>query len=198
MTKQFQAVVTGFAPFNNDPSNPSWQAVKLLPQHLAAEKLSIQVHLEELPVSYVQAAARSQQLVETLTPDILIHVGYHAKAPGIMLESRAYNLMDATIADNDGMLCTAQPIELDGPEFVAARWDAEELTQQLAAQGFPVHVSHDAGRYVCNSTLYTAVKAQKPGRLAGFVHVPGPERVTTDTVTTTLQALLIAAAQQLG
>lgn len=196
MMSTYAVVVTGFEPFNGGTVNPSWLAVKDLPRKINIGDTQIHLHLEELPVVYDDAAQRSRELIEQFEPLVIIHVGLHDKAPAIMLESRAVNTQNVSIPDNAGIRRQGEAVIAGAPEVLEARWDAEVLAKALQEQGFPVQVSDDAGRYVCNTALYTAIHVQKPGRCAGFVHVPSAEQISPAVVTKTLVALIKESAKR--
>lgn len=197
------ALVTGFEPFAGASVNPSWEAVRLLPACLplaagsAVPELAIVSRL--LPVTFDGAAAQVRELVAEHQPDVVIHVGLNEKAPAIMLETRAVNEQTARIPDNAGDQPDHRPVVAGGPQVRYSTWTAPVLAGRLRAAGLPVQVSADAGRYVCNSTLYTALDTLGPGevRPTGFIHVPGPEAVPTTQVISALTALLRDLAGQL-
>ena len=51
--------------------------------------------------------------------------------------------------------------------------DVNEITKNLAKQGYPVVLSDDAGRFVCNYVYYHSLRfAEENGIKSLFVHVP--------------------------
>lgn len=190
MHAHHNVIVTGFEPFNHGAVNASWQAVSALPNELNLHGASIHLNIEELPVTYDGAARRVRELVREYEPLAAIHVGLNEAARAIMLETQAVNEQNASIPDNAGVKRGGEPITDGGPHVLQARWDAPALAASLTARGFPVDVSHDARRYVCNTALYTAIAAQPSVRYAGFVHVPTAEVIPSSTVTRALIALI--------
>ena len=95
-----KVLMTGFAPFGGDESNPSWEAVKRVQAHRGAE-----VRAEELPVTFAGAGKRVTELLAEYKPDFVIMVGLAAGRKGFTVERVARNLADARIPDNEG----AQP-----------------------------------------------------------------------------------------
>lgn len=198
------ALVTGFEPFAGASSNPSWEAVRLLPDHLPglppvpAARVDLVTHL--LPVTFAGAARQVRQLLARYRPDVVVHVGLNERAPALMLETRAVNEQTARIPDNAGDQPAARPVVAGGPQVLDATWAAPVLAGRLQAAGVPSALSDDAGRYVCNSTLYTALDVLAPGagRPAGFLHVPGPDVVPTAQVTGALTLLVGEMAGQVA
>ncbi len=72
--------------------------------------------------------------------------------------------------------CHVRPrIVEKGPDSLAANLPAEEIVARLGALGLPARLSNDAGAYLCNTALYTALALAGDGRAApaiGFVHIP--------------------------
>lgn len=196
------ALVTGFEPFGGASLNPSWEAVRLLPSRLSlgegtgAPTLDLWTH--RLPVTFDGAAAQVRDLIDSHAPDIVIHVGLNDRAPAIMLETRAVNEQTARIPDNAGRQPHQRPVLAGGAPELRSSWSAPVLAGRLQAAGLPVQVSDDAGRYVCNTTLYTALATLNPEQVrpTGFVHVPGTEVVPTGQVVAALTALLEDLAGQ--
>lgn len=205
-TPALTALVTGFEPFGGASVNPSWEAVRLLPPRLGlaprgdgAEHgpvVNLGTHL--LPVTFDGAATQVRRLIAQHRPDIVVHVGLNERAPAIMLETRAYNEQTARIPDNAGHQPRERAIVPGGALVRYSTWAAPVLAGRLQAAGLPAQVSDDAGRYVCNTTLYTALDTIGSGqyRPTGFVHVPRPETVPTAQVVSALTALLGELAGQ--
>lgn len=197
--QELGAVITGFEPFAGSSDNASWEAVRRLPQEVElAGDAHLTLHIERLPVTFEGAATRVRDLVAEVDPQILVHVGLDAKAPAIKLETTAYNEATASIPDNAGAQPKHEQVVAGAPAARHSTWHAPVLTGRLAAAGFPVVTSNDAGRYVCNTTLYTALDAlgENPRRPTGFVHVPQASTVETGVVVRTLEALLVELADQ--
>lgn len=197
--QELTAVITGFEPFAGGADNASWEAVRRLPEviNLAGEA-RLRLHIERLPVTFEGAAGRVRELIAEVDPQILIHVGLDAKAPAIKLETTAYNEATASIPDNAGAQPKNEEVVVGAPAARHSTWHAPVLAGRLAAAGLPVITSNDAGRYVCNTTLYTALDAlgEDPLRPTGFVHVPQGSTVGTRVVVRTLEALLVELADQ--
>ena len=100
-------LTTGFAPFGGETINPSYEAVRLLPETIGEHRIT----KLELPVTFEGTPALLAEKVRALNPDVLISVGQAGGRPNITLERVAINLMDARIPDNDGYSPEDIPVE---------------------------------------------------------------------------------------
>ena len=91
-------LVTGFAPFGGDPYNPSYEAVKLLPDSIG----TADVIKAELPVLFGTAADELISLIERHRPDAVLCTGLAGGRTAITPEVIAVNLRNARIPDNGG------------------------------------------------------------------------------------------------
>src|SRR5512132_22045 len=92
-------LVTGFDPFEDEPINPSWEAVRRLPDTVEhAEIIKVQI-----PTSFGRSA------------DVVVSVGQAGGQSVISPERVAINVDDGRIPDNDGNQPIDTPIRSDGP-----------------------------------------------------------------------------------
>ena len=66
-----KALVTGFAPFDGDDSNPAQEALRLLPPRLGNLELTVRI----LPTAFGQALDALADALATTAPDIALGVG---------------------------------------------------------------------------------------------------------------------------
>lgn len=170
-------LITGFAPFGGEKTNPSWEAVQRLPDTIGAATIMKQL----LPVSYALAGAAIVELITTKKPDIVIAVGQAGGRSGITVERIAININDAELADNDGLALTDTPCLKGGPTAYFSSLPVKEIIAAIRAEGIPAFISNSAGTYVCNHVMYHALHHCAAHSLpinAGFIHVPFiPEQV---------------------
>ncbi|MGN1249298.1 MAG: pyroglutamyl-peptidase I [Candidatus Spyradocola sp.] len=165
-----KVLLTGFAPFGGDESNPSWEAVKRVQAHRGAE-----VRAEELPVTFAGAGKRVTELLAEYKPDFVIMVGLAAGRKGFTVERVALNLADARIPDNEGAQPVDTPVDSSGPAAIFTNVDAKRIVETLRGQGLEAALSYSAGTYVCNHAYYTVLRYIQQHMLptkAVFVHVP--------------------------
>ena len=170
-------LVTGFDPFGGEPTNPSWEAVRRLPDEVAgAQVVKVQIHT---------VFERSKDDVRTAIlehdPDVIVCVGQAGGRYSVSPERVAINMDDGRIPDNDGFQPIDVPVYEDGPPAYFSTLPIKAMVTAMIGAGVPAAVSNTAGTYVCNHVMYTAlylVDHEFPGKRAGFVHVPYlPEQV---------------------
>ena len=170
-------LVTGFEPFGGESINPSWEAVKRLPEEIdgyAIEKL-------ELPVEFGRCAQLAEATVLAASPAAVVCVGQAGGRNNVTPERVGINLKDARIPDNGGAQPKEEPIDPNGPDAYFSTLPVSAMVQAMREAGVPAQASLTAGAYVCNDLLYEVLhKLHRRGIdiPAGFVHVPFiPEQV---------------------
>ena len=104
-------LVTGFDPFENEPINPSWEAVRRLPDTVeGAEVIKVQI-----PTSFGRSADVVHAAILEHDPDVVVGVGQAGGRFAICPERVAINVDDGRIPDNDGNQPIDTPIRPDGP-----------------------------------------------------------------------------------
>lgn len=162
---------TGFDPFGGDKINPSWEAVKRLPDTVGGAQI---VRLN-LPVAYHRVRELLREAILRESPDAVICVGQAGGRAMITPEQVAINMMDASIADNDGVYRSGEPISEEGPTAYFTRLPVKRMVREMQAAGVPAALSFTAGTFVCNSTMYhllDLIAAEFPQVRGGFVHIP--------------------------
>jgi len=157
-----EILVTGFEPFADYVTNPSWEAVRLCRARWPANIASA-----ELPVDRVRAHDRLRALLSELEPRAVLCTGV-ARGSVFRIEKLA-----------------RRPIELAhvaGDERLDGHWPWAEMHGELEQLGLPILHSEDAGQYVCESTYWSLLshraQAENP-QFAAFLHVPHESDVHT-------------------
>ena len=164
-------LVTGFAPFGGEQINPSWEAVKRLPERIG----EMAITKREIPTEFDAACAALRAAMDELRPDAVLSVGQYGGANCIRVERVAVNLRDARIADNAGAKPVDEPVVPGAPDAYFATIPTRKIVDALREQNIPAQLSYSAGTFVCNNLLYCALheSAQRyPALRCGFVHVP--------------------------
>lgn len=164
-------LITGFAPFGGEELNPSYEAVKGLPDVLP----DIELIKLELPVSFQAAPAVLDEALASHRPDAVLCAGQAGGRPCVTIERVAINLAEARIPDNDGFQPSGEPLVPGAPAAYFATLPVKAMVQNVRAHALPCNLSYTAGTYVCNGVMYHALHlaaTKYPGLLAGFVHVP--------------------------
>lgn len=165
-------LVTGFEPFGPHASNPSEALAKAVD---GREVGGCAVRGVVLPVHHAEAGRRVERLLDELDPAAVLHLGLASGRARIGVERVAVNVMDYELPDAAGFRAAGQPCAPGGPAAYFSTLPLDAVLAALAAEGIPAYVSHTAGTYLCNQTMYTTLHAlARRGRPvpAGFVHVP--------------------------
>ncbi len=171
MVITLKVLVTGFEPFGREKINPSWEAVRELPDRISGAEII----KRQLPVTFKGVKTILPELIENIKPNIMIMSGQAGGRPNITVERVAINVMDSTREDNEGYKPEDEPIFKDAPAAYFATIPVKRIVKALRNEGIPAMVSNSAGTYVCNTTMYVAlhtIATKKLSIRAGFIHVP--------------------------
>ena len=166
-----KVLITGFAPFNNEKINPSYEAVKLISDmidDIIVEKL-------EVPVSFNNAFKTVLNKIKDTDYDAVILVGQAGGRSMISLEKVAINYRYAAIPDNDGASFNHESIIEDGMNAYFTTLPIVKMVDKLKENDIKASISFTAGTYVCNDLMYQVIKYfedNNKNTKAGFIHVP--------------------------
>ncbi len=197
-------LITGFEPFGGEPLNPSWEAVRRLPDKVAdAEVIKLQI-----PTVFGRSADVLRDAIVEHDPDVVVSVGQAGGRFAVSPERVAINLDDGRIPDNDGQQPIDTPIREDGPPAYFSSLPVKAMMRAMNEAGVPAVVSNTAGTYVCNHIMYQIlylIDHEFPGKRGGFVHVPytpqqvvdkpGQPSLGVDEMATALEAGLAAIVE---
>ncbi|MDP9841650.1 pyroglutamyl-peptidase I [Streptosporangium lutulentum] len=158
-------LLTGFEPFDGAVVNPSWEAVKLVPE----------VRAVQLPCVFGEALAHLRAAVLEYEPSVIVCVGQAGGRPDVTVERVAVNLDDARIPDNAGQRPIDEPVVRGGPAAYFSTLPVKACVAAARSAGVPASVSHSAGTFVCNHVFYGLmhlIATERPAVRGGFVHVP--------------------------
>jgi pyroglutamyl-peptidase len=162
-------LISGFDPFGGEKINPSFEAVKLLPDTIGEYELT----KIELPTVFRRAAEIMTAKIEELRPDAVICVGQAGGRSGITPEVIGINLREAKIADNAGNMPQNEAVREGAPDGIFATLPIREMVEAIKAIGLPAALSYSAGAFVCNDLLYSLLHEFKNTDIKiGFIHVP--------------------------
>lgn len=162
-------LITGFDPFGGESLNPSWEAVRLLPDTIGPWQLTRLM----LPTVFGRAAAAVLEAAEKLQPDAILSIGQAGGRSGITPEVVGINLREARIADNEGNRPINEPVIPGAPAAYFATLPVRTMVAAMEKEGIACGLSYTAGAFVCNDVLYTLLhRFDGTGVQAGFVHVP--------------------------
>ena len=162
-------LITGFEPFGGEEVNPSWEAVRLLPDTVGNWK----VHRLCIPVEYGKAAHTVEAAAMEISADAILCIGQAGGRDAITQEVIGINLREASIADNAGFLAQGYPIVSGEAAAYFSTAPVREIAAAIRSRGIPVKLSYSAGAYVCNDVLYTLLHHFRDSQIPiGFIHVP--------------------------
>ena len=162
-------LVTGFDPFGGENINPSWEAVKELPDHIG----DWQITKMEIPTVFGAAADQVIAAAEGLQPNAILCIGQAGGRAAVTPEVVAINLQEARIPDNIGNQPMNIPVVKGGPAAYFATVPVREMVQAIQAANIPAALSYSAGTFVCNDVLYRLLHHfDGTATQAGFIHVP--------------------------
>lgn len=168
-------LLTGFAPFGGEATNPSWEAVRQLHgRRIAGHRIVTR----RLSVEFGTSLKELRAAIRETKPSLVLCVGQAGGRAAISLERVAINVDDARIPDNAG----TQPIDAavvdDGPTAYFTDLPIKAMLAALREAGIPAEVSQTAGTYVCNHVFYGLMHALRRQKArGGFVHIPySPEQ----------------------
>jgi len=218
-TPSCSIVVTGFGPFADVEENPTdWLARELasgadgwrLPHGVPLRSAVLEVSTEDVDAQLqrLHSGDDSSGCV------IYVHLGVDARGRGFALERTGVNNMTFRVADERGRQPTDEPIDA-APAARGVRGcrrsplPLSSLRDALAARSAEeIRVSDDAGRYLCNYTLYESLRlshahnnssgaqSTQSRHTALFVHVPPFEAVPRRRQLALLQHLLAELADE--
>lgn len=196
---------TGFEPFGGETVNPSWEAVRRLPDSIPGAV----IYRRRLPVEFRTAGDLLAAAARELNPDAVLCIGQAGGRNGISAERIAVNLEDAAAPDNAGFRPEDLPVCADGENAYFATVPVRRIAENIRLHGIPAHVSDTAGTFVCNACMYRLLYLaahEFPSMRGGFLHVPylpeqtasmpaGTPSMTLENMT---EALLCAAETLAG
>ncbi|MEX0824667.1 MAG: pyroglutamyl-peptidase I [Pirellulaceae bacterium] len=153
-------LITAFEPYEEWEENSSWLALIELTNWFDSGG---RVTTRRYPANFDTVHKRLREDLRA-EYDVMLHLGQLPGAPVLTLESVGLNLR------NDGTaLFTGGPVAYQSA-LPLTRWESK-----LREAGIPAKVSHHAGTYLCNATLFaTHHLARELGvnTQAAFIHVP--------------------------
>lgn len=181
-----RVLLTAFEPYDRWPDNSSWLALTDLTRWYDG---AAELTTRRYPVNLT---AMSERLRKDLQGDfdLAIHLGQAPGSTFIRLESVGLNVR------SDG----SQLIP-DAPAAYTTALSLDRCNRALLSAGIPSEVSHHAGTYLCNATLFLSQHYCHTFGLqtkSAFVHLPlSPAQAAQDTgklasISTPMSAAAIA------
>jgi pyroglutamyl-peptidase len=163
-------LLTGFAPFGGERSNPSWEVASKLDGHRFN---GVTVKSIRLPVNCRRASETVVEAITKLAPVAVVGLGQAGGRPVLSLEKVAINLADPRAnREREGGL-QGKPVIPGGPDAYFTRLPLAAILRTLKRHDIPTALSLSAGVYVCNTVMYSALHTLRRRRTpVGFIHLP--------------------------
>ena len=167
-------LITGFEPFGGESINPSWEAVKLLPNEINGFSLTKLL----IPVVFGESAKTVIEAAENISPKVILCIGQAGGRNAVTPELVGINLRHGTIPDNAGYQPQDEFIDPNGDRAYFSDLPVRKIAESISAAGIPSYISYSAGAYVCNDVLYSLLNHFKNSSTkVGFIHIPySPEQ----------------------
>lgn len=175
-------VITGFGPFADHATNPSWDVARAMGQAFETS-----AHLLAVQFGTAAQFATAHLRANPHQPLLFIHCGLAAERTYLSLERRAVNSRNDTPDEHERQfrpdLPPTQPLRPQDRDHRFSRLDFSALQnryrQGRTTQDLPnAQISQDCGRYVCNALFYHSLYACQQARAQGqfadaiFLHIP--------------------------
>lgn len=187
-------LISGFMPFGGEDINPSWEAVKALPEKIGEYELTKAC----LPVVFGEAYSIALKAAREISADAILCIGQAGGRASVTPELVGINLRHASIPDNEGNQPKDEPIIEGGAKAYFSTLPVRKMAQAIRESGIPSELSYSAGAYVCNDLLYSLLSAfENTETRAAFIHVPYiPEQGKTPSLPLSdiVRALIVAIA----
>ena len=183
-------LITGFDPFGGETVNPSWEAVRLLPEEIGACRLT----RLQIPTVFGRAAETVLAAAEKLQPDVILCIGQAGGRSGVTPEVVGINLREARLPDNAGNQPADVSVVENGPAAYFATVPVRAMVKAVNDAGISAALSYSAGTFVCNDVLYSLLHHYHGTETkVGFVHVPFlPEQAKENVPTMALEQIAAA------
>ncbi|GIJ00449.1 pyroglutamyl-peptidase [Sediminihabitans luteus] len=189
-------LVSGFEPFDDAATNPSWDAARALAASWPALGHAEELHAVRLPVTFDGAWPALRAAIEEHSPRVVVAAGLAGGTQHLRVERVAINLADARIPDNAGASPREEPVVDGGPVGLWTDLPVRGTLALLRERGVPARASTTAGTYVCNALFYALQHATPSTVRSGFVHVPADDAggLPLEVTVAGLRAVVEAAA----
>ena len=189
-------IITGFDPFGGETINPSWEAVRRLPDTVGDYRLT----KLQIPTVFALAAETVLAAAAADAPDVILCVGQAGGRDAVTPERIAVNMASARIPDNRGNQPVEIPILPVAPDGIFSTVPVAAMTRAISDAGLPGKISNTAGTFVCNDTLYRLLAHfAGTGTRVGFIHVPHlPDQAKNGGPSMELDAIIAALTAAIG
>ncbi|HMG32453.1 MAG TPA: pyroglutamyl-peptidase I [Blastocatellia bacterium] len=165
-------LLSGFEPFDGEPSNPSLEVSRALS---GSDFDGAVVKAIELPVDRYRAVQIASEAITSIKPELFIMFGEAGGRFRVTPERIAINVDDYRIPDNAGNQPCGEPIVEGGAAAYFSTLPIKEIVSSLIERDIPAAISSSAGTYLCNRVFYSTmhlISVERMNTRAGFIHLP--------------------------
>jgi pyroglutamyl-peptidase len=170
--RRIRILLTGFGRFPGAPKNPSAAIVAEIARSRRLARFGLEIVAAVFPVEFGGFDTELTTWLAATRPDAVLHLGLAGRRRVLTVETRAANRLSQLHPDALRRMSGRAFVVAGAPDRLKTRLPAARLVAAMNRTGTPARLSHDAGDYVCNATLYLSLRSAIP--VAGFIHVPWP------------------------
>ena len=175
MTREpLSVLITGFGPFPGAAFNPSDVLVRRLLRSRIPGLRDARVSAHVFPTRYAAIDRELPALIARHAPQVIVMFGLAPRAKMIRIETRARNLL-TSFPDAGRYSPPHRSIARHQPARHLRAAFTIRLLHAARTGGLPASLSRDAGRYVCNYTLWKGLEAADTSNIrpvVAFIHIP--------------------------
>ncbi len=174
-------LVAGFGPFPGAPCNPSGDLALALGRMRRPGLAGVKIHAHVFPTIYAAVAKELPRLLTKHDPDAVLLFGLAGRSDRLRIETRAVNAASLIHPDAMHSVPASRKLDPKAPAELFVRPEVRRLIAAARRGGVPARLSRDAGRYVCNASLFACLDKTRGKRrpLVTFIHIPWPRKRNT-------------------
>jgi pyroglutamyl-peptidase len=171
-----RVLVAGFGPFPGAPRNPSGDLAMALGRMRRPGLADVKIHAHVFPTIYAAVAKDLPRLLAKHEPDAVLLFGLAGRNDRVRIETRAVNAASLIHPDAARHTPFSRMLYPKAPAELFVRPEVRRLIAAARRGGVPARLSRDAGRYVCNASLFACLDKTRGARrpLVTFIHIPWP------------------------
>ncbi len=174
-------LVAGFGPFPGAPRNPSGDLALALGRMRRPGLAEVKIHAHVFPTIYAAVTKELPRLLAKYDPDAVLLFGLAGCSDRLRIETRAVNAASLIHPDAARSVPPSRKLDPKAPAELFVRPEVRRLIAAARRGGVPARLSRDAGRYVCNASLFACLDKTRGARrpLVTFIHIPWPRARNT-------------------
>lgn len=171
-----KVLVAGFGPFPGAPRNPSGDLALALGRMQRPGLAEVKIRTHIFPTVYAAVAKELPRLLAKYDPDAVLIFGLAGGSDRVRIETRAVNVASQIYPDAARHTPSSRKLYPKAPAELFVRPEVRRLIAAARSGGVSARLSWDAGRYVCNASLFCCLDKSRRKRrpLVTFIHIPWP------------------------